>query len=349
MLFRTFTHTELKLLFELLSYNYLIGSALLARAPDNTPVYGFRHLEKYEELTLHYPTTAHSPKTYFLPHLRTLATYEIHDHSWQKHVSPPDETPTVMFGLHPCDINGLNRLDRILLNGKYPDPFYAARRRNTFIVGISCQPSPQCFCKSVGCDRALHGYDMFLTDLGECIFCEINSGAAYEVLQGIDSHEADHRDHALFVKAQKVRDGDFVCHVETADLTRILDMEFTASAWRKWGERCLSCGTCANVCPTCYCYGTEHVVDISLTAARKDMRLYSCNLVDFAAVAENRNFRPESENRIKYRYYHKHRGFVEVFEESLCVGCGRCGRACLSGINVPEVIASIRAEAESNE
>ncbi|MCK5544840.1 MAG: 4Fe-4S dicluster domain-containing protein, partial [Desulfobulbaceae bacterium] len=59
-------------------------------------------------------------------------------------------------------------------------------------------------------------------------------------------------------------------------------------------------------------------------------------------VAGGHNFRPESHVRLKYRYYHKHRGFVEAFEESLCVGCGRCGESCLAGITVPEVIASVR-------
>jgi Fe-S oxidoreductase len=61
-------------------------------------------------------------------------------------------------------------------------------------------------------------------------------------------------------------------------------------------------------------------------------------------VAGGHNFRPESHDRLKYRYYHKHRGFVEAFEESLCVGCGRCGQSCLASITVPEVIASVRGE-----
>ena len=77
---------------------------------------------------------------------------------------------------------------------------------------------------------------------------------------------------------------------------------------------------------------------------RKTKTLYSCNVVDFAEVAGGHNFRPERHTRLKYRYYHKHRGFVEAYEESLCVGCGRCGEACLAGITVPEVIASVRGE-----
>ena len=85
-------------------------------------------------------------------------------------------------------------------------------------------------------------------------------------------------------------------------------------------------------------------MNVDLKGARKNKTLYSCNVIDFAEVAGGHNFRPERATRLKYRYYHKHRGFVEAYEESLCVGCGRCGEACLAGITVPEVIASVRGE-----
>jgi len=136
----------------------------------------------------------------------------------------------------------------------------------------------------------------------------------------------------------------FTTTVDTTDLTKILDMEFKSDVWNEWGDRCFSCGACASVCPTCYCYGVEESVDMDFLTARKVKHLYSCNLVDFAEVAGGRNFRPEPHVRLKYRYYHKHRGFVEAFEESLCVGCGRCGAACPAGITVPDVISSVRGK-----
>jgi len=349
MLFRTFAKEELGRLFELLSYNAVIGPTLRTTTPSGEQLFVFDHLENFSDLAFRYPTTVHSIKRFFLPHLQTIASYKLNEHSWHREAIEPDTTPTVLFGLHACDINALNRLDRILLDDSCPNPFYQARRLNTFIIGVDCQPSPGCFCKSLGCDQALHGYDMFITDLGDRYFCEINSGSAFEVIRGIDSREADHHDHTAFVLAREAREKQFVSHVDSSDLVRILDMEFEATAWHHWGQQCLSCGTCANVCPTCYCYGTEHVVETDLRRARKVMRLYSCNLIDFAEIAENRNFRPESATRIKYRYYHKHRGFVEAFEEALCVGCGRCGRACLASITVPEVIASIREEAATHD
>ena len=76
----------------------------------------------------------------------------------------------------------------------------------------------------------------------------------------------------------------------------------------------------------------------------KQKKLYSCTLYDFAEVAGPHNFRPTRESRLKYRYYHQHRGFVETYNEPKCVGCNRCGDTCLAGINPPEVIADIESE-----
>lgn len=349
MLFHVFAREELATLFELLSYSSIVGPVVRAVTPAGEQIHGFAHVEDFSLLAIDYPTTAHSAKAFFLPHLETVASYQVNGSRWQQEDEDEVARPTVLFGLHACDINALNRLDRILLGGRCPDEQYRQRRHHTFIVGVDCCPTPHCFCKSLGCDRALHGYDLFLTDLGDNYFCEINSSSAFEVLRGLKTREAGPEDHSAFVQVRARRDAMFSCSIDTADLTRILDMEFAATAWQRWGQQCLFCGICANVCPTCYCYGVEHLVETCLTRAKKVRRLYSCNLVDFAEVAESRNFRPESASRIKYRYYHKHRGFVERFEESLCVGCGRCGRACLAGITVPEVINSIRAEAAGHE
>jgi len=128
-------------------------------------------------------------------------------------------------------------------------------------------------------------------------------------------------------------------------LPQILDLEFTSPVWKKWGDKCLSCGSCAAVCPTCYCYGVEENVSMDFCSSAKVKRLYSCNLLDFAMVAGNHNFRPTRESRLKYRYYHQHRGFVETYGVPMCVGCNRCGDTCLAGINPPEVIADLEEEA----
>jgi ferredoxin len=345
MLFRVFEKQELRTLFSLLaSENAVVGPVEAGRDAGNNPLFVFEQVDDFDRMRLDYATTRLPAKRYFLPYREDLATFGIDGLDWDKRIDYHVDRPTVFFGLHACDINALNKLDKVLMRGVYPMPYYAAKRRNMFIIGAGCTPQPYCFCRSMGSDTALHGFDMFLTDLGGRIFAEVLSAAAYNLLQHVPTRTPEEDDHVRYMKAVADKNTKFTAKVDNTDLTKILDMEFQSPVWKQWGDRCLGCGTCANVCPTCYCYGVEETVDLDLTGARKTKTLYSCNLIDFAEVAGGRNFRPERQSRIKYRYYHKHRGFVEAYEESLCVGCGRCGEACLAGITVPEVIASVRGE-----
>lgn len=342
MIFKMFPARELAHLFELLSVNRVVGPVKKGQNAQGRDLYDFETLYHFEDLQLDYDQTIHAAKKYFLPHREETSSFTLQGLEWQKEVDYGGHHPLVLFGLHPCDINALNKLDKVLLAEPYPNHFYGAKRAEMFIIGHSCQPTPACFCRSMGTDTVLHGCDLFLTPLGDEYFAEIMSSRAFHILENLNLREPDHEDHKRFQEAGEVRQDLFTTEVETSDLSKILDMEFDSPVWSEWGRRCLSCGTCAQVCPTCYCYGVEEEVAMNMARAVKIRQLYSCNLLDFAEVAGGHNFRPESSTRLKYRYYHKHRGFVEAFEEALCVGCGRCGTNCLADITVPEVIASVR-------
>jgi ferredoxin len=345
MIFRVIAKEEIKRLFAVLADgNRIIGPVEKALDRKGKPIYAFEEVSEFSRLRLEYTTTTLPAKRYFLPFREDLAVFRMEDGNWTKSVNYNIDTPTILFGLHACDINALNKLDKVLMGNVYPMPYYAAKRKNLFIIGYECTPQPFCFCRSMGTDTALHGFDMFITDIGDKLFIEIVSDTAYNFLKNIKFAEPQEADHVAYMRAVAEKNKKFTAHVDTTDLTKILDMEFQSEHWKQWGDKCLSCGSCSKVCPTCYCYGVEETVDIDLEGARKTKFLYSCNIIDFAQVAGGHNFRPDRHNRLKYRYYHKHRGFVEAFEESLCVGCGRCGEACLAGITVPEVIASIRGE-----
>lgn len=345
MLFRVFDKKEMGPFFTLLAKeNSVIGPVTTGSDRSGNPLYAFEQASDFSQLSLDYTTTRLPAKQHFLPYREDLATFRIEGGDWKKHIDYNIDHPTVLFGLHACDINALNKLDKVLMGSVYPMPYYAAKRKNMFIIGIGCEPQPFCFCRSMGSDTALHGFDLFITDIGHAYFVEILSAAAYNFLTQIKTRVPEEADHLQYMKVVVEKNRKFVARVDTTDLTKILDMEFQAPVWKEWGERCLGCGTCANVCPTCYCYGVEETVDIDLQGAKKTKTLYSCNILDFAEVAGGHNFRAERNSRLKYRYYHKHRGFVEAYEEALCVGCGRCGEACLAGITVPEVIASVRGK-----
>jgi ferredoxin len=345
MIFRVFAKNALADVFaSLATRNEVVGPVLKALRPDGSEVFSFEHVREFSSLRLDYTMTRLPAKRFFLPFTENLATYRIEDARWEKHVDFHMERPLALFGLHTCDINALNKLDKVLMEGEYPMPFYIAKRGNMFIVGTDCMPEPTCFCRSMGADSAIEGFDMLLTDLGDRYFAEILSATAFNLLKEIECREPDERDHIDYRHRVDERIAAFTATVDTTDLTKILDMEFQSTVWKQWGEKCFSCGACAMVCPTCYCYGVEENVSLDMKSARKTKCLHSCNLVDFATVAGGHNFRPGRDTRLKYRYYHKHRGFVEAYEQPLCVGCGRCGIACLGGITVPEVIASVRSE-----
>ena len=191
---------------------------------------------------------------------------------------------------------------------------------------------------AVNADVVFKGFDLFLTDIGEKYFVAIGSDTGYRIVDRFSGEEVSEADQDAFKSTKKRIESKFKTQVDVTIVPELMDLEFESEVWERWGDKCMSCGSCAMVCPTCYCYGVEEDVDLSFTQAAKKRFLYSCNLVDFAMVAGEHNFRPEPCIRLKYRYYHQFRGFVEAFNQSLCVGCNRCGVACLAGISPKAVI-----------
>jgi ferredoxin len=240
--------------------------------------------------------------------------------------------------MRACDINALRKLDEVMVKSVYPNPYYFARRRNTVIIGLDHEPLEDCFCHSVDADVALSGFDLFLTDIGEKYFVAINSDTGYMMMDRFGGQEVMEDDQREFKRVKQQIESKFKTQVDVHIVPELMDLEFESEVWQKWGDKCLSCGSCAMVCPTCYCYGIEEEVDLTFNCAKKCRTLYSCNLLDFAAVAGGHNFRPDPHIRLKYRYYHQFKGFVEAFNQSLCVGCNRCGVACLAGIHPKAVI-----------
>jgi len=228
----------------------------------------------------------------------------------------------------------------------FPRPYYISRRKNTFLIGIDHEPCQGAFCHSLGTDTVNRGFDLFLTDLGDRYFVAIDSERGFAALHKVTVREVAPRDTEDYLEARKRLASGFGTHLDVKQLPKLLDIEFESDVWKKWGAKCLSCGSCAMVCPTCYCYGVSERVSMDFQEGAKVKQLYSCNLVDFAQVAGGHNFRPKRETRLKYRYYHQHRGFVEAYDEPKCVGCGRCSRVCLAGINPPDIIRDLLAEEE---
>jgi len=338
MLFKTITKENFrKMIEDLMNNNEVIGPKSRDRDTTGAKIYRFLKLNSFDELEMDYTRSYSSPKNYFLPFKEDLASYDLQDTDWEQEIRYTTH-PRIIVGMRACDINALLKLDQVMLKSQYPNPYYSARRRNTVIIGLNHEPLEDCFCRSMNTDTAFHGFDLFMTDIGEKYFVAINSDTGYMILNRFDSCEAGEEDQLLYKEVRGRIESKFKTQVDITIVPELMDLEFESEVWKRWGDKCLSCGSCAMVCPTCYCYGIEEDIDLSFDKATKRRFLYSCNLLDFATVAGGHNFRPEAHIRLKYRYYHQFRGFVEAFNQSLCVGCNRCGKACLAGISPKAVI-----------
>ena len=323
--------------------NEIIGPRRIDTGINGKPIYQYLPVQSLAELDLDYETTEIPAKTYFLPYKENLSIWHFHEEDWTQEISYRLK-PRAIIGLHACDINALLKLDKVMTRDFFPSPYYISRRKNTFIVGIDHAPCSGAFCRSLGTDSVDRGFDLFLTDLGDRYFVAIGTERGFTTLNKVAVSEVTEEDTADYLDVRRKIAAGFGPDLDVKLLPKLMDIEFESPVWDKWGAKCFSCGSCAMVCPTCYCYGVSELVSMDFTSGAKIKQLYSCNLVDFAEVAGGHNFRSKRETRLKYRYYHQHRGFVEAYDEPKCVGCGRCSRVCLGGINPPDVIRDLLEE-----
>ncbi len=348
MLFQSLTKDAFRDLVErIMESNEVIAPRRVATNKDGVPIHQYLPAEDFDEIELGYEKTEYSAKTYFLPYKESLSTFRYEDDDWSQEVKYRLQ-PRVLLGLHSCDINGLVKLDKFLTKGLFPSPYFKSRRKNTVVVGVSCaEPCGDGFCRAVGANEVTHGFDLFLTDLGDRYFVAIGSDRGYSLLHNVHTTDVTEADKNDYGRARKRFSGKPQTDIQMQNLTTLLDIEFESDVWKQWGGKCLSCGNCAMVCPTCYCYGVREDIAMDFSESTKVKQLYACNFLDFAEVAGGHNFRPDQGSRLKYHYYHQHRGFLEGYEEPKCVGCNRCGRVCPVGIHPVGVIRDLQDEEAS--
>ena len=300
--------------------------------------YIFDVIEDPRDVVLDYSTTALSPKKYLLPPRETLFRFDVESNDVSDFEL--DISPRVIFGVHPCDINAINRLDKVYLDARYPDPYYKARRDATLIVGIGCMPASNCFCERLGADEVSYGYDLFLQDLGDRYWVSISSVAAAEVLEeSTHPREATDEDRELFAAATRRRREAFNRAIPfIQDVAMLMDTYHSDSFWDELGSRCLNCTACASVCPTCMCFDIVDELSVDAKTGERVRTWDSCTSPEFAQVAGGHNFRETARERVRHRMYHKLNGFKVKHGDMLCVGCGRCVWACKAQINPVEVL-----------
>ena len=333
MLYRVIDATELPSLVTAFMQDYEVVAPV-----KRDRSYVFEAIESPDEIELSYETTIASPKKYLLPPSETLLSFDARDNRVGDYAA--EINPRVIFGAHACDINAINRLDLVFRDGRYPDPYYTARRNATLIVGLSCMPQSTCFCHLWDADEARFGYDLFLQDIGGKYLVSIASVEAANILEASCSpREATDEERIAFRHVTRRRQQSFDEGIpDIQDVAMLMDAFHKDPYWEELGGRCLACTACSAVCPTCFCFDIQDTLDPDGRTGVRERTWDSCTSPQFAQVAGGHNFRADGRNRVRHRMYHKLNGFLANHDRMLCVGCGRCVTACKANINPIEVL-----------
>ena len=300
------------------------------------PKFAFEPISDPAQLRLDYNTTILPPKKVLQPPQERLATFTMRGAPYADTVI--EAHPTVLLGMHTCDLHAIQLLDKAF-SQDYPDAHYLERRRQTIIVSLEClEPCDEhSFCKSMGTLTAGEGYDLHLTDLGAAYAVDVATEAGEQLLSRYgtarQAADADIRRLNGVLSAKWPRFA-YRLDFDAAELPALLRRAYDQPLWEELGERCLACGSCTNVCPTCYCFNVVDEVNMALTEGERLRRWDSCQLDEFARVAGGENFREARAARQRHRFMRKGKYIYEKFDELGCVGCGRCIRTCVANISI---------------
>jgi ferredoxin len=263
-----------------------------------------------------------------------------------------------LFGVHPCDLAAIARQDRVLAGGAFRDPVYAPRREAAFVIAVACgRPGELCFCASVGTGPGLRDdapCDLAVHELAEGdavrLLISAHSARGAEVLADprLPVREADPELPELARCQTEAAERRMGRRLEAEGLRDVLAETLDSPVWDEVASRCLTCGNCTLVCPTCFCTTTEDTTDLTGNHAERWRRWDSCFDLDFSYV-HGGAVRTSAKSRYRQWLTHKLGTWHDQFGSSGCVGCGRCIVWCPVGIDLTVEAARLREEAGASE
>lgn len=282
--------------------------------------------------------------------------------SWKQYLHPPrrplwradqdgftavedQPEPMAFLGVRACDLAAIHTLTGVLAGGTHADRGYARRRRGLFVVAVGCtEPGGLCFCASTGSGPGPGpGYDLALTERLDgtepWYVVRVGTELGRRVLAGLPRREATEAELAEADAAVAAAADRMGRSLPPGDVAGLLRGNRESPVWADVAERCLTCGNCTMVCPTCFCTTSEDRSDLS-GSVEHSQRWASCFELDFSYV-HGGPVRSSGAGRYRQWISHKLSTWHDQFGMSGCVGCGRCIAWCPVGIDITEELARL--------
>jgi len=298
-----------------------------------------------------------------------LFGYVVGPQSWKKYLHPAEvrlwsaerqggtfrilnneakpKAPQAFLGVRACELAAIAVQDRVLLEDKYRDAIYGARRPGTFLIAVQCtQSAPTCFCASMGTGPAVaNGADLILTELlgeaGHRFLVKAGSERGAEVLAELKTTPVTDADLEAAEAGVKQAASQQVRSIDNHGIKELLYQNFEHPRWDNVAARCLTCANCTMVCPTCFCTTVEDVSDVTGDHAERWRRWDSCFTQNFSYI-HGGSIRTSGKARYRQWMTHKLASWIDQFGSSGCVGCGRCITWCPVGIDITEEVRALR-------
>lgn len=310
--------------------------------------FAFEEISSGDEITLQYIPTILPLKKYFMPQRETLLEFAMGKGA--KVDAVVDHEPMIIFGAHTCDLAGIQCLNMVF--SKRPKDYnYLTRKNEITLIGLECNDycDEYASCHLVNASFPNGGYDLFFTDLGDYFMVHVNTQRGDEIIESsgcFGKAAGFHMSDLERLRDNKRKIFRNEVPIENRYLPELFEKSFRAPVWKDLNKRCLACGNCTNVCPSCYCFDIRDELKLDLKSGVRYRVWDSCQLEPFAKIAGGINFRKERLARQRHRYYRKFKYSADNFSRFFCTGCGRCTRTCMANISLKETLNELIRESE---
>jgi ferredoxin len=262
----------------------------------------------------------------------------------------PELPKRAFLGVRACELRAIAIQNTVFTKGRFTDPLYKTVHDSTFLIAVNCgHAGGTCFCTSMGTGpraRAGAGYDLVLTELIDAerhvFLVEIGSPRGAKMMREVPRAPAEPADLEAAERISAQTAASMVRTLDTSGIKEFLYANADHPRWNDIANRCLACGNCTNACPTCFCTTVEDTTDLSGRVAERWQRWDSCFTLDFSYI-HGGSVRGAGRERYRQWLTHKLAAWIDQFDSSGCVGCGRCITWCPVGIDLTEEVRAMYA------